>query len=189
MSRYKCPCHVKIYLFEYLFKLPSNSQDSCWNTSRCYGINYSSRLDVRTKYNQAQFDFVYSNFDFTFSVPGEYTYSEYVGPLTSMSRKLYFYLYFICISVASGEKPGFQITLLLSSYVYLDVFQDYLPPFEQHADTPAALVFFNLMILIQFISIIGIDSTYDKDDLSTARTHSSVESNKSVFMGATTRDE
>ena len=91
--------NVKIDLFEYLFKLPSNSQDSCWNTSRCYGINYSSRLDVRTKYNQAQFDFVYSNFDFTFSVPREYTYSEYVGEYFE-----YIFIYILFVFQLHPEK-------------------------------------------------------------------------------------
>ena len=59
--------------------------------------------------------------------------------------------------VASGEKLGFQITLLLSSYIYFDVFQDMLPPFEKTAQTPAALIFFIIVIIIQFFTIIGSD--------------------------------
>merc|ERR1712176_408264 len=60
----------------------------------------------------------------------------------------------ILIPIASGEKLGFQITLLLSSYIYFDVFQDMLPPFEQTGDTPAALIFFIILIVVQFFTII-----------------------------------
>ena len=60
-------------------------------------------------------------------------------------------------SVASGEKLGFQITLLLASYIYFDVFQDLLPPFEKTVNTPAALIFFVILIIIQFFTIIGSD--------------------------------
>jgi len=60
----------------------------------------------------------------------------------------------ILIPIASGEKLGFQITLLLSSYIYFDVFQDMLPPFETTGDTPAALIFFIILIIIQFFTII-----------------------------------
>ena len=59
--------------------------------------------------------------------------------------------------VASGEKLGFQITLLLSSYIYFDVFQDLLPPFDKTINTPAALIFFVILIIIQFFTIIGSD--------------------------------
>ena len=60
-------------------------------------------------------------------------------------------------SVVSGEKLGFQITLLLASYIYFDVFQDLLPPFEKTINTPAALIFFVILIIIQFFTIIGND--------------------------------
>ena len=66
----------------------------------------------------------------------------------------------ILYSVASGEKLGFQITLLLSSFIYFDVFQDLLPPFERTTDTPAALIFFIVLIIVQFFTIIGTDSIF-----------------------------
>ena len=58
-------------------------------------------------------------------------------------------------SVASGEKLGFQITLLLASYFYFDFFQNQLPPFEKTTDTPMALIFFMVIIINQFGTIIG----------------------------------
>ena len=66
------------------------------------------------------------------------------------------------VLVASGEKLGFQITLLLSSYIYFDVFQDMLPPFEKTGNTPAALIFFVILILIQFFTIMGTGFKYNR---------------------------
>ena len=101
------------------------------------------------------------------------------------------------ILVASGEKLGFQITLLLSSYIYFDVFQDLLPPFERTTDTPAALIFFIVLIIVQFFTIIGTDSTcwrrtflatykiFELKILSSTYFLFENESCESVFMGAT----
>ena len=65
------------------------------------------------------------------------------------------YFYLKQNSVASGEKLGFQITLLLASYFYFDFFQNQLPPFEKTTDTPMALIFFMVIIINQFGTIIG----------------------------------
>merc|ERR1712113_133083 len=60
----------------------------------------------------------------------------------------------ILVPIASGEKLGFQITLLLASYFYFDFFQTQLPPFEKTTDTPMALIFFMVIIINQFGTII-----------------------------------
>jgi len=86
--------------------------------------------------------------------------------LFSFQVKIVHEIYLISILVASGEKLGFQITLLLSSYIYFDVFQDMLPPFELTSHTPAALIFFIVLIVIQFFTIIGNDCIYDRMETS-----------------------
>ena len=99
------------------------------------------------------------------------------------------------ILVASGEKLGFQITLLLSSYIYFDVFQDMLPPFEVTGDTPAALIFFIILIVIQFFTIIGTDFirfpiiSKFKIPKKVQYDSNTVKSIKSEFMGTTSGDK
>ena len=50
---------------------------------------------------------------------------------------------------------NFQITLLLTSFVYLDVITQQIPVFQSVYDTPMILIFFAIVLVIQVVLIVG----------------------------------
>ena len=51
---------------------------------------------------------------------------------------------------------SFQITLLLTSFVYLDVINQQIPVFQNFDNTPMILIFFVTVLVIQVALIVGI---------------------------------
>ena len=50
---------------------------------------------------------------------------------------------------------SFQITLLLTSFVYLDVINQQIPVFQNFEHTPMILIFFVTVLVIQVALIVG----------------------------------
>ena len=50
----------------------------------------------------------------------------------------------------------FQITLLLTSFVYLDVINHQIPVFQNIENTPMILIFFVTVLVIQVALIVGV---------------------------------
>ena len=50
---------------------------------------------------------------------------------------------------------SFQITLLLTSFVYLDVINQQIPVFQNFDHTPMILIFFVTVLVIQVALIVG----------------------------------
>ena len=55
----------------------------------------------------------------------------------------------------SGEKIGFQITLLLTVVIYIEYLQNNLPVFDSLGQTPKLLIFFVTMIVLLTLSLLG----------------------------------
>ena len=51
---------------------------------------------------------------------------------------------------------SFQITLLLTSFVYLDVINQQIPVFQNFDHTPMILIFFVTVLVIQVALIVGV---------------------------------
>ena len=51
---------------------------------------------------------------------------------------------------------SFQITLLLTSFVYLDVINQQIPVFQNFDNTPMILIFFVTVLVIQVALIVGV---------------------------------
>ena len=50
---------------------------------------------------------------------------------------------------------NFQITLLLTSFVYLDVITQQIPAVQSVYDTPMILLFFVIVLVMQVVLIVG----------------------------------
>ena len=61
----------------------------------------------------------------------------------------------LILPVDSGEKMGFQVTLLLTVVIYIEYLQSNIPVFGTMADAPYLLQFFVIMIMITATSILG----------------------------------
>ena len=57
----------------------------------------------------------------------------------------------------------FQITLLLTSFVYLDVINQQIPVFQNFDHTPMILIFFVTVLVIQVALIVGVVSNQEFD--------------------------
>ena len=58
---------------------------------------------------------------------------------------------------------SFQITLLLTSFVYLDVINQQIPVFQNFDHTPMILIFFVTVLVIQVALIVGVVSNQEFD--------------------------
>ena len=58
-------------------------------------------------------------------------------------------------SVESGEKLGFQVTLLLTVVIYIDYLQNNIPVFDSFSQTPNLLIYFVVLILLMTFSLLG----------------------------------
>ena len=56
----------------------------------------------------------------------------------------------------SGEKMSFQITVLLTTVVYVDMLQQTIPPFKNVETQPKLITFFSILLTGLFISLVGI---------------------------------
>ena len=56
----------------------------------------------------------------------------------------------------SEQAMSFQITLLLTSFVYLDVINQQIPVFQNFDNTPMILIFFVTVLVIQVALIVGV---------------------------------
>ena len=61
----------------------------------------------------------------------------------------------LIMPIDSGEKMGFQVTLLLTVVIYVEYLQDNIPVFSTMADAPYLLQFFVIIIMISATSILG----------------------------------
>ena len=59
------------------------------------------------------------------------------------------------MSLDSEQAMSFQITLLLTSFVYLDVINQQIPVFQNFDNTPMILIFFATVLVIQVALIVG----------------------------------
>merc|ERR1739838_279032 len=60
----------------------------------------------------------------------------------------------LILPVESGEKLGFQVTLLLTVVIYIDYLQNNIPVFDSVGKTPNLLLFFVVMILLMTLSLL-----------------------------------
>merc|ERR1739838_1288584 len=60
----------------------------------------------------------------------------------------------LILPVESGEKLGFQVTLLLTVVIYIDYLQNNIPVFDSLGKTPNLLLFFVIMILLMTLSLL-----------------------------------
>ena len=59
-------------------------------------------------------------------------------------------------SVSDSEQAmNYQITLLLTSFVYLDVITQQIPAVQSVYDTPMILLFFIIVLVMQVVLIVG----------------------------------
>ena len=68
-------------------------------------------------------------------------------------RRMDSYLHF---NSDSEQAMSFQITLLLTSFVYLDVINQQIPVFQNFDNTPMILIFFVTVLVIQVALIVGV---------------------------------
>ena len=61
----------------------------------------------------------------------------------------------LILPVESGEKMGFQVTLLLTVVIYVEYLQNNIPVFDTLEDSPYLLRFFVVMIFLIATSIVG----------------------------------
>lgn len=59
------------------------------------------------------------------------------------------------LSVESGEKLGFQVTLMLTVVIYIDYLQNNIPVFDSIGQTPNLLVYFVVLILLMTLALLG----------------------------------
>ena len=55
----------------------------------------------------------------------------------------------------SEQAMNFQITLLLTSFVYLDVITQQIPAVQNFYDAPMILLFFVIILVLQVVLIVG----------------------------------
>ena len=55
----------------------------------------------------------------------------------------------------SEQAMNFQVTLLLTSFVYLDVINSQIPAVRSAYDTPMILLFFIIVLIMQVVLIVG----------------------------------
>ena len=65
------------------------------------------------------------------------------------------YLYNYDFVSDSEQAMNFQITLLLTSFVYLDVITQQIPAVQSVYDTPMILLFFVIVLVMQVVLIVG----------------------------------
>ena len=65
------------------------------------------------------------------------------------------YLYYYDFASDSEQAMNFQITLLLTSFVYLDVITQQIPAVQSVYDTPMILLFFVIVLVMQVVLIVG----------------------------------
>ena len=63
---------------------------------------------------------------------------------------------FLHFNLDSEQAMSFQITLLLTSFVYLDVINQQIPVFQNFDNTPMILIFFVTVLVIQVALIVGV---------------------------------
>ena len=61
----------------------------------------------------------------------------------------------ISFLVDSGEKLGFQVTLLLTVVIYIDYLQNNIPVFDSIGQTPNLLIYFVVLILLMTLALLG----------------------------------
>ena len=59
------------------------------------------------------------------------------------------------IKVDSGEKLGFQVTLMLTVFIYIEYLQSNIPVFDVIGKTPNLLQFYVTLILLMTLSLLG----------------------------------
>ena len=74
------------------------------------------------------------------------------------------------MSLDSEQAMSFQITLLLTSFVYLDVINQQIPVFQNFDNTPMILIFFATVLVIQVALIVGTVWNTKKTPISAGRT-------------------
>ena len=81
------------------------------------------------------------------------TYSRWKSYTRLVEKRKHSYFYF---NSDSEQAMSFQITLLLTSFVYLDVINQQIPVFQNFDNTPMILIFFVTVLVIQVALIVGI---------------------------------